>query len=205
MPLMDIRAGGLPQRRASSGVTLFELLMALTILATLLGALMASSIISGRFFLSSEEFINVQQQARQALAAMTQELRQAADGTVTTAASQVTFQIALGYNLAAPCPANAVCLGAVDAAGATHKGWSLRYRLNGTRLVREIFSDTGVLQAGTRVLANDVNAVTFSYVGGTTNTVTIQLQVQRTSSGLPGGSVSVSPTPLVTQVHLRNV
>jgi len=197
-----------PPRHATAGVTLFELLVALTILATLLGALMASSIISGRFFLFSEESIHVQQQARQAISAMSQELRQARDGTVTTAAGRVTFQIVLGYNLPLPCPVNAVCLGARDQNGVNQQGWSYRYRLNGTQLVREILNGVegvGTPQAGTRVLANDVNQVTFTYAGGTTNTLTIALQIQRTSSGLPGGSVSVAPTPLVIQIRLRNV
>ena len=125
---------------------------------------------------------------------------------MTTGASQVDFQLALGYNQPLPCPANAECWGAYDQAGARQAGWRVRYRLDGAQaqLLRELVDATGVVQPGTRVLANRISQVSFAYVAGTTRTVTIALQAQRTSAELPGGSVTVGPTPLVMRLRLRN-
>ncbi len=190
-------------RRHNAGLTFPELLIVLAIMAIVAGAVYTSSLMGGKLYFSSETYVHVQQQARQALDNMVRELRQA-DGTITVAANQCTFQLALGYNLAAPCPANAVCIGAQDQNGVTQSGWSLRYQLNGTQLIREILNPAGVVQPGTRVLANDVSQLSFIYVGAPTNTVTVQLQVQRTSAQLPGGSLAAAPAPLITRVQLRN-
>jgi len=185
-------------------VTFPELLIVLAIMAIVAGAVYTSSLMGGKLYLSSETYVHVQQQARQALDTMVRELRQA-DGTITVAANQCTFQLALGYNLAAPCPANAVCIGAQDQNGVAQSGWSLRYRLNGTQLIREILDNQVPPQVqGSRVLANDVSQLSFTYVGAPTNTVTVQLQVQRTSAQLPGGSLAAAPAPLITRVQLRN-
>ena len=190
-------------RRRNAGLTLLELLIVLAITTIVAGAVYTSSLMGGKLYFSSETYVHVQQQARQALDTMVRELRQA-DGTITVAANQCTFQLALGYNLAAPCPANAVCIGAQDQNGAAQSGWSLRYRLNGTQLIREILDPAGVVQPVTRVLANDVSSLSFTYTGGATNTVTVQLQVQRDSQQLAGGSLAAAPTPLVTRIKLRN-
>jgi Tfp pilus assembly protein PilW len=179
------------------------MLVVLAIVSVLIGAVFVSSLMGGKLYFSSEIFVHVQQQARQAFDNMVQELRQA-DGAIAVAVNQCTFQLALGYNLPAPCPANAVCVGARDANGVNQSGWSLRYRLNGTQLVREILNPAGVVQPGTRVLANDVSSLAFTYTGGSANTVTVQLQVQRTSQQLAGGSLAAAPTPLITRVRLRN-
>lgn len=190
-------------RRRQAGFTLPELLIVLAILAIVAGAVYTSSLMGGKLYFSSETYVHVQQQARQALDNIVRELRQA-DGTIDTAvANQCTFQLALGYNLAAPCPTNAVCIGAQDQNGAAQSGWSLRYRLNGTQLIREILDNQVPPQVqGSRVLANDVSQLSFTYVGAPTNTVTVQLQTQRTSQQLPGGSLGT--TPLTTRVRLRN-
>ena len=188
---------------APRGITLFELLVVTVIFAVVAGAVSLASYSHRTSYLSTETKVYLQQQARQALSEMERELRQAG-GTIATAANQITFQMNLGYDQAAPCPANAVCWGARDEAGANQSGWSVRYRLNGTQLVRELVNGAGVLQAGTHVLANDVTVLQFIYVGGTTRTATVQLQVQRFSSLLPGGGLAVAPTPLVSRVKLRN-
>ena len=185
------------------GMTTMEMLVVLALFAVIAGALMTSYLTSSRAFTSADASVYVQQQARQAMGEMTRELRQAG-GAVVVGASQLTVQQDLGYDLAAPCPANAVCWGARDQAGNVQFGWSSRFRLNGSQLVLEIL-DAAVPPAvqGTRVLANDVSQLTFTYVAAT-RTVTIQLQVRRTSSGLAGGSITAAPTPLVTSIRLRN-
>ena len=185
------------------GFTLVEMLVTLGIFGILGGVLFISSIVSHRSYVTGDAYVYIQQQARQALDAMHRELHEAG-GTVTAAGNQLTFQTTLGYNLAAPCPANAICWGARDQAGANQSGWSVRYRLNGTQLIRELLNAAGAVQAGSRVMANDVSQLAFTYVGGTTRTITVQLQVQRTSAQLPGGSLTAAPTPLVTSIKLRN-
>jgi prepilin-type N-terminal cleavage/methylation domain-containing protein len=188
--------------RSRRGLSLVEMLVTLGIFGILTGVLFISSIVSHRSYVTGDAFVHLQQQARQALDAMHRELHEAG-GAIAAAGNQLTFQTALGYNLAAPCPANAICWGARDQAGADQSGWSVRYRLNGTQLVREILNNAAVVQSS-RIMANDVSQLSFAYVGGTTRTVTIQLQVTRTSAELAGGSLSAAPTPLVTSIKLRN-
>lgn len=184
------------------GLTTVEMLVTLVLFGIIAGALVMSFLMSQRAFTSADAAVYVQQQTRQAMGEMTRELRQSG-GVVAVGASQLTVQQDLGYNLVAPCPANAVCWGARDQAGAAQAGWSIRYRLNGTQLLREILNAAALVQPGTRILASDVSQLTFAYVVAT-RTVTIQLQVRRASAGLAGGSITAAPTPLVTIIRLRN-
>jgi len=185
------------------GMTLFEMLVVLLLFSIITGAVFLAASSSQTSYLSTETAVYVQQQARQALSEMARELRQGG-GAIATAINQIDFQMNLGYNQAAPCPPNAVCWGARDQLGASQAGWRVQYRLAGAQLLRELLDAVGNPQAGTRVLANDVTSLQFTYVGGTTRTVTVQLQVQRTSAFLPGGALAVAPTPLVSRVKLRN-
>lgn len=199
-----VRAGG-PRvpRRQPLGLTLVELVLVSIMVTVISGALFVTSLTGNATMVSHDASLHVQQEARRALDSMTRELR-LAGGTVNAAGSQLDFQVALGYDLGLPCAEDAVCWGAQDQRAANQPGWQVRYRLNGTQLVREIVDGTGVVQPGTRVLANDVSAVTFAYTGAPTHTVTVQLQVRRVSSRLTGGQRQASPTPLRLQVHLRN-
>ena len=184
------------------GVTLIEMLFTLVLFGIIAGGLVMSFTMSHRAFTTADASVYVQQQARHAFTEMTQELH-TAGGVVAAAGNQLAVQLDLGYNLAAPCPANAVCWGARDQAGAVQSGWSIRYRQNGTQLLREILNTAGVVQVGTRVLANDVTQATFTYTGAT-RTVAVQLQVRRASPNLPGGSIAAAPNALMTTIRLRN-
>lgn len=193
------RSVGRPPR----GMTLFEMLVILLLLGVIVGIVLLTSVTNRTSYMSADAALHVQQQARQALAEMERELHQAG-GTITPAVNQLDFQMNLGYNQIAPCPANAVCWGGRDQAGAAQAGWGIRYRLDGVQLLREIVDAGGTVQPGTRVLANDVTTLAFTYSGAVApKTVTVQLQVQRVSSQLPGGSVSVAPTPLTAAITLR--
>jgi prepilin-type N-terminal cleavage/methylation domain-containing protein len=185
------------------GMTLFEMLVVILLFGVITTTVFLAASSSHTSYLSTETAVYVQQQARQALSEMERELRHAG-GAIATAINQIDFQVNLGYNQAAPCPPNAVCWGARDQAGASQAGWRVRYRLAGVQLLRELLDAAGNPQAETRVLANDVTSLQFTYVGGTTRTVTIQLQVQRLSPFLPGGGLAVAPAPLVARVRLRN-
>ena len=196
-------SAGRPLRNASSGMSLFEMLVVIIMFGVIAGAIVLAASSSQTSYLSGETTVYVQQQARQALGEMGQELRQAG-GTITTAVNQIEFQMNLGYNQAAPCPPSAVCWGARDQLASSQAGWRVRYRLAANQLLRELLDAAGNPQPGTRVLANDVTSLQFTYVGGTTQTVTTQLQVQRLSPFLPGGGLAASPTPLVSRVKLRN-
>ena len=188
---------------ARRGMTFFEMLVVIIVFGIIAAAVFLAASSSQTSYLSTETAVYVQQQARQALSEMERELRQAG-GAIATAINQIDFQVNVGYNQAAPCPPNAVCWGASDQAGANQAGWRVRYRLAGTQLVRELLDGAGTLQAGTRVLANDVTSIQFTYVGGTARIVTVQLQVQRLSPFLPGGGLAAGPVPLVSRIKLRN-
>ena len=195
-------------RPSSRGISLVELIVVILVFAGLSAAVFLSILLSNRSYFSSETYIQIQEEARRGLDAMVGELR-SAGGAIAIAAGQLTFQLPLGYNLALPlCPANAVCWGAVDNSGVAQPGWGIRYQrvVNGTsqQLVRDILNGAGVVQAGSRVLANNVSQLTFASSGVPINTITIQLQVQQVSSQLGGGSMQAAPTPLVTRVRLRN-
>ena len=194
--------------RGRYGFTLSELVIATALLAILSGVLASGLLLGRRTYVTSETYVQVQEETRRAFDAMGRELR-GGGGTITPAANQLTFQLALGFNLAplAGCPANAICWGAKNQAGANQPGWTLRYRLDtaAQQLLREVVDNqlpTPAVQS-TRVLANSIQTVSFSYAAAT-QTITIQLQAQRASQELPGGSLSAAPTPLVTRVRLRN-
>lgn len=203
IPVMRLRALMYPRSLGRLGFTVLELLIVLAILSILSGVLLSTSLVSQKAYVSAEAYAHVQQEARQAFDAMTKELREAG-GTISALGSQLDFQIVLGYDLAAPCPANALCVGARDANGVDQPGWWTRYRLVGTQLVREILDAANTVQPGTRVLANDVDALLFNYIGGSAKTIVIQLHVQQSSQQLPGGSTGTTPAPLLTSIQLRN-
>lgn len=200
--------GGVPHHvfdrpgRTAHGTSLVELSFVVVIFTLLLAALFATFLTIQRHYASSEAYVHVQEEARRASNAMSRELRNAG-GAIAAAGSQLDFQLPLGFDLAPPCLPSAVCWGAFDQAGAAQPNWSIRYRVNGTQLVREIRNAEGVVQA-TRVLANDVGLLSFSYVGAPAHTVTAQLQILQISQQLPGGSMGTTPAPLVIQVRLRN-
>lgn len=170
------------------------------------GVLMALSMTGQRFYLTSDATVLVQEQARQALINMTQELKQADPAMIAAncAGNACKFQVVLGFGVP-PCGAGVACIGAKDAARANQSGWRLRYRLDNGQVLREILDDNDLLKAGTRVLANHVNQLLFSY-DPTDRIVTVQVETARTASQLPGRTVSVTPThtPLAARVRLRN-
>lgn len=195
-------------RSALRGLTLVEMLFTLIILGVVAGALFMTSLISEQSYDSAGAYVDVQQQTRWAFDKMVNELRQGG-GAITTAPNQLTFQLALGFNDPTPgCPAGAVCFGAIDSTGTKQWNWSIRYQVvvvgAQSQLRRKILNAAGAEQSGERVLANDVTSATFTLIPlpPDTNTVRIQLQVQRTSSLLPGGSMGTS---LDTRVRLRNL
>ena len=199
-----------PRGPSRAGLVLLpELLITVLLVSLVTGLLAITSLMSQRSYATTGAINQVQGEARRAFDTMATELRQAG-GSISagvSGATSVSFQVPLGYNLSSPCVANAVCWGARDRFGIVRSGWKVRYRQVGTQLRREILNwPFSLLQSGWTVLANNISSAWFIYtwVDVNTRTVTIQLQTQVTSSGLPGGSVRASPTPLVMQVRLRN-
>ena len=206
------------KRRA--GFTLIELLVTVTIFSGILGALLISFFVGRKSYLSADAYIEVQQEGRRGLDAMTTEIREAGPATAAVtvpgpaAGGVLTFQTALGWNLATGgCPAG-LCLGAVDAASNPQSGWTIQYSIDPAtkQLLRKVF-DNGALPAEQtalrRVLANNVNApdnVTSPYTPFTYNSadtvVAIQLQVQKSSAQLPNGATGTATVN--ARVKLRN-
>ena len=203
--------------RRRVGFTLVEILLVLALFSGLLAALMASLLVSRTSYVSADAFVQVQQEARRAFDAMVKELREAGNvnnnQTTLLPVQQLDFQVARGYNLPPPCPAGAVCWGTDDPAFPT--GWA-HYVLDAAtlpapRLMRCVTAGRPDPMpanfVGCRVLANHVSAAlansSFTYDHGN-RIVTVRLQATLTSQQLPGGSVSTTPAPLMTQVRLRN-
>jgi hypothetical protein len=170
-----------------------------------MGAVFVSFLTGGKAFVSSEAYVYVQQQARQAIEQMVRELRQADGGSVVVSGGQdeCTFKVMLGYGLGGLCPLDNVCLGAFDALGVPKKDWRVQYRLAGGVLIREVLNDLGGVEE-TRNVAHDVNQLTFTHVAGATNSVTMALKIEQASSQLPGGKMPSGPLPILTVAKLRN-
>ncbi|MBI4597599.1 MAG: hypothetical protein HY737_04260 [Candidatus Omnitrophica bacterium] len=195
---------------SACGATLVETLFVAVVMAVVVGAVGTAMMTAQRASISSEMYVVVQQQARQALANMTNELRQARPGAANLIIAQivpdqsesVTFQVGQ-YDSGT----GNMMWGAPDQQGAHKAGWFLRYRLNGSiQLVRDILDEGGNLKDGSgRVLAHYARLLDFTY-NTQTHIVVIRLAVQQLSAQLPGGQMGASPqdAPLVTQVKLRN-
>ena len=188
------------QRR---GMSLVEAVLAVVIFIVVMAGVLVSMLMGDRSYAVNDAVVHVQEEVRRAFDSMVTELRQAGGAVTVTGGTQLDFQLALGYNLPNPCPANAVCWGAHDSAGADQATWRVRYRQNGSQLVRELLDINGFVQAGTRVLANDVSSLAFTF-NPNSNIVRIQLQIQDSRPQLPGGAITAGPTPIITQVRLRN-
>jgi type II secretory pathway component PulJ len=167
--LMDRRG------RCRNGFTLFEVMLVLVLFVLLVIGLLTTLMTGQASYASAEAYVHVQQEVRRAFDDMTRELREAG-GTITASATQLDFQVSLGYDRSdlAACPAGAVCWGAQGSDGLEQPDWSVRYRLDGTQLIREVLDDTATVQ-GTRILANYVDAAgsSFAWDGGSRTMTTV--------------------------------
>ena len=149
-------------RRGREGMSLVEAILSVVIFVVIAAGILVSMLMGNRSFIVNDAQVHVQEEIRRAFDNMTTELREAGGTVTVTGGDQLEFQIALGYDLPNPCPADAVCWGARDITGAAQADWSIRYRLNGTRLVRELLDTGGGVQAGTRALAVDASSLAFT-------------------------------------------
>lgn len=184
-------------------MSLVEAILATVIFVVIAVGILIGMLMGDRAYTLNDAMVHVQEEVRRAFDNMVPELREGGGTVTVTGGNQLEFQLALGYDLPNPCPNDAVCWGAHDSAGVNQANWRVRYRQNGTQLLRELLDAGGTVQAGTRRLANDVSSLAFAY-NATTNMVTIQLQIRDTRPQLPGGGVNAATSPLITQVRLRN-
>ena len=201
--------------RAQRGFTMVELMIVALIMVILSGGVMVLFLTGRQSYLSADAFIVVQQEARKAFDNMVRELRES--GNINIPAGNVRrldFQVARGYNLAAPCPANAICWGNENAANE----W-VHYVITGNtqsvQLVRclsnardTVFAD----YSACRVLAQYVDSSTdgagnirsrFTW-DAVNQTVVLSLQIRYANPGIPDGFQQAAPVPLVARVRLRN-
>lgn len=186
-------------RRLVRAFSLIELLMVVGALGFVTGALALLFTSGHRSTLSADAYLEVQQEARRALDAMGKELRKAGNiGADLTGATRLNFQISRGYNVGG-CTPNATCWGNETSNG----GW-VHYLRNGTQLARceSMVSDTAITDfSGCRVLGNYAETFLVDYVSST-RTVSLRLQVKRSSSLLPNSAMDTGT--LRTQARLRN-
>lgn len=201
--------------RERDGVTLLELIVVMVIFGLLATALLISFLNGRRAYATSEASLQLQQETRLAMSRMVKDLHEAGhvNNDVSVAApgaQRLDFQIVRDYD-AALC--GGICWGSDDPL--RPDGW-IHYALDASnpqnvRLMRCItMNRLDVLPAtfaGCRMLASRVNAIvanTAFLYDQPTRTVTLRLLTSRASGQFSGGTVSVHPTPLVTQVKLRN-
>lgn len=200
--------------RAHRGFTLMEVMVVLVIFSVVLGVLLLSFLVSKNTYISSDAYVQIQQEARRAFDSAVKELHQAGqvNNSVAIAApgvQRLDFQIVRDYDVVA-CGGN--CWGTDDAA--LPGGW-VHYVLDtadaqNARLMRCVTANRldpmPANFAGCRVLANHLNpalaSTAFTY-NHANRIVTITLQPVIISAHLAGGSLTTA-SPLMTRVRLRN-
>ncbi len=188
------------QHEGAHGLTVLELLLAIVIFLTLGGTLLMTFLTAQKLRASAEAFLQIHQEARRGISAMAADLRQAG-GVTVTGTQRLDFRLNLGYNRPG-CPPG-ICWGAKDQNGVGQPGWSVRYRISGTQMLRELQDGAGALQPGARVLVNGVGAGASAFGWDATNqVVTITLETRLQDPALPSGSQSTGP--LTRRVSLRN-
>lgn len=214
--------------KSMQGFSLLEVIVVTAIVVIMGGALLLSFLTYRRAYLQNEETTHVQQQMRQAMNAIAAEMPRAGHvrrllgeqppGAANTAfqapgTTGIAFQIAQAFT-----PPNTITWGD----GSTTGRW-VYYVVRNRQLIR--CNTDGPLPANPlpslascvaqRVLANDIQSFSAAYeqvdpAPGVLaeRTVTFNLEIRRTSSQLPGGSVTTAPAPgaaLVQTIELRNI
>ena len=201
----------LRRRLHQGGLTILEQLVVAAILGVIVIVLLASLGIGRNAYTLTEAQVIVQEEARRALGSMLKELRNAGRmrqaGDVVGNAdfanqSAIDFQLARSFDQAG---CGGICWG-----DGTGTGRWLHYRLVpmsplNVQLQRcSTANQTDPIDpAACRVIANTIQSMAIAYAQAT-QTVHVQLQTRQTDPRMPGGSVAVSPTPLIGQVDLRN-
>lgn len=199
----------------TDGFTIPEVLVATTIFIGVIAAVFVSLQMSRVSYLSAESAVQAQEEARRVLDHMVAELREAGrvngDAAIPSPGAQrLDFQIVRSYDATA---CGGICWGSDDPAWPT--GW-VHYVLdaadpqNGRWLRCVTANRLDPLPAdfaGCRVLATRVSPAladsSFTY-DPANRMVAITLQTRIVSPQLPTGGMTVSPTPLVTRIRLRN-
>ncbi len=203
------------------GLTFVEMIVVIAIFTGLSASLLTALLVGRTSQVSSEAYIQVQEETRRLFDDVVRELHEAGNVnnnvSIPTAnpVQRLDFQIVRGYDhVDCGGAGTGLCMGTDDAAFPV--GW-IHYNLDAVtdptnpRFMRCVTA--GRLDAmpanyvGCRVLANRVNATlanssfTYDHIN---RTVTVRLQTTVTSSQLPGGTMGTTPTPLMTLVRLRN-
>lgn len=229
---MPVNCGLHLKKTNRQGFTLPEALMVTGILGIVVGAMFVNSVNQQNAFFSMDNTIQAQEEVRRAMDVMVKELREANAQTCSAVKannnSKLDFQLALGYNLAAPCPADATCWGAWSKGGLPMMGWKVRYsevaRSRGTKTITQgkqkvvVNDDSGVIELIRQVIRPDgtvesERTLAPSVVGDTESTsfacdadnkaISVSIQTQTpTSSLLPGGIRSSGR--LTAKIKLRN-
>ena len=222
-PRLRVPRYGRGPGRTARGMTLVELMVVAVILVVIAGGVLTLFLTGRKSYLTADAFILVQQEARKAFDNMVRELRESGNISCGTTGAcnansnmRVNFQIALGYNQAAPCLPNAICWGNEDAAGR----WAHYVITTDTpadlRIMRCLTTNQldamPANYAGCRTLARYVDTANDAtgfpstrFTWDTANqTVVLRVQIRYNNPSLPGGTESASSVPLVARVRLRN-
>ncbi|MFZ2357152.1 MAG: prepilin-type N-terminal cleavage/methylation domain-containing protein [Candidatus Omnitrophota bacterium] len=138
------------------GFTLLEVMISLVILSVLIAGIFGVLNISDKTYHNDMGLLELQQQVRQAMDGMVKELKQskASSITISNAGARIDFKV----------PTD------LTTSPVTYTSFIAYYR-SGNQILREFPAGT------TKVLANDINALTFSLTG---NMLQVQLSAQQT-------------------------
>lgn len=188
------------------GFTLTEILVVVLLLLVLGGGLLTVLLTGQTSYISSDAYVQVQQEARKAFDNAVQELRQAGNVSLSADANQLHFQIARGYNTEAACQAPAATCWGSEAATGEWVHLVVTGDIDGAQFVRCVTAvavDPVADVTGCRVLANNVKGGASSFAWDAPNSVvTLTLEFEYRNPALPGGRQTTSP--LIARVRLRN-
>lgn len=175
------------------GFTLIELMVVLTILLAIFGAVLISFLVGRRSQVAGDAYVQVQQEARRAVDEMIKELHQSSsDRLILVDADTVIFQVPNDND--EPQDGSVMTGGTLEWGAPGVANGCIQYTLNGTTIERTLLAgpfDAGTQSCGDAVagepvwtVGNHVDDVTFTATtGGLRISVTTEMTEQLAGSG----------------------
>lgn len=178
----------IPFLNNEKGLSLVEIMMVVGLSAMVAYVVFRTTHYGNEQINAKEIRMSIQDQAREGLYKMVQEIRQSAPSRITIGGggNSLTFSV--------PDPSNLVNADYTTNWTSAH---TINYALSGTQIIR-----TDQTSGKTAVIANDVNAVDFSGNAAQPNVVTVTMSVQKRLTN--GQWMPANPLQVTGQAEVRN-